>query len=146
VNTVTLPLQLVASRMAELVLAAIGLPVFREGNVLVLPMGTLEVAEACSGLRSLVSLSGIALLLAWMSDTAAWKRALLVIGAIPIAVAMNGLRIAATGAAVMRWGPAAAADPWHTAAGWLTFVAATGVLIAMQVRLCGGGKRDTTNV
>src|SRR5688572_10818491 len=67
VNAVTLPLQLMASRFAESTLAFGGVPVFRDGNVLELPSVTLQVAEACSGLRSAVSLASVAILLAWAS-------------------------------------------------------------------------------
>src|SRR5688572_26463047 len=68
INAITLPLQLVASQIAEVALMASGVPVFRDGNVLHLPSTALEVAEACSGLRSLVSLGALSVLLAWASE------------------------------------------------------------------------------
>jgi exosortase len=134
VNSITLPLQLVASRLAESILTIVGVPVFRDGNLLVLPRATLEVAEACSGLRSLVSLTAIALLLAWIAGGSIWRRALIVLSAVPIAIAMNGLRIAATGGATLWFGAAAARGAWHTTTGWLTFVASTAVLVGVQRR------------
>lgn len=134
VNTITLPMQLVASQFAERVLALGGVPVYRDGNLLILPGATLEVAEACSGLRSVVSLGAIALLLAWATTGTAWRRVALVAAAIPIAIVMNGFRIAATGAATLQWGPAAAAGAWHTATGWVTFVVSTAVLLFVERR------------
>ena len=135
VNSITLPLQLVASRIAEFSLAAMSIPVFREGNLLTLPSSTLEVAEACSGLRSLVSLGAIAVLLAWMVRRGAVARVALILATIPIAVIMNGLRIAATGVVVERWGPAFGKGGWHELTGWITFVASLSILIAIQRRL-----------
>ncbi len=121
VNAVTLPLQIVASRIGEVALSAAGVAVFRDGNLLELPSATLEVAEACSGLRSIVSLAAIGGLLAWAQPS--WpRRAAIVAASLPIAIAMNGLRIAATGLACETWGPRAASGAWHTFSGWVTFV------------------------
>jgi len=132
VNAVTLPLQLVASRLAEGLLAAVNVPVFRDGNLLVLPSATLEVEQACSGLRSLISLGAIAVVLAWATERSAARRIPIVAAAVPIAIAANGLRIAATGLAVDAWGPRAASGGWHTLTGWLTFVLAVAALIGFQ--------------
>jgi exosortase len=132
VNAVTLPLQLVASRFAEALLSVAGVPVFRDGNLLVLPSATLEVEQACSGLRSLVSLSALAIVLAWATEQRAGRRLAIVAAALPIAIVANGLRIAATGLAIEAWGPQAASGGWHTLTGWLTFVVAVTVLIGAQ--------------
>jgi exosortase len=142
VNAVTLPLQLVASRLGEATLGAAGVAVFRDGNLLELPSTTLEVAEACSGLRSIVSLAGIAGLLAWTER--GWTRgALLVAASLPLAIVMNGLRIAATGLACETWGPRAAADPWHTVSGWITFLLSVAALVQFQRALPKGRTRST---
>ncbi|HEY2851023.1 MAG TPA: exosortase/archaeosortase family protein [Gemmatimonadaceae bacterium] len=143
VNSVTLPLQLVASRIAEFTLAAVSIPVFREGNLLTLPSSTLEVAEACSGLRSIVSLGAIAVMLAWMLRRGVVARVALVAATVPIAVIMNGLRIAATGVVVERWGPAFGKGAWHDFTGWITFVASLAVLIAIQRRMNRAFPRGT---
>jgi exosortase len=129
VNTVTLPLQFVASDIAESALTLASVPVFRDGNVLMLPSTTLEVAEACSGLRSLVSLGAIGAVLAWAGERSTWRRAVLVLLTVPIAIVMNGLRIAATGVACETWGPQLASSGWHTFTGWITFVVSTFVLV-----------------
>jgi exosortase len=130
-NAVTLPLQLVASRIGEATLTAAGVAVFRDGNLLELPSTTLEVANACSGLRSIVSLAAIGGLLAWTESS--WpRRVVLVAATIPVAIVTNGLRIAATGLACEAWGARAASDPWHTLGGWLTFIVSVSILMGLQ--------------
>jgi exosortase len=140
VNSVTLPMQLVASRMAETMLSWCAVPVFRDGNVLVLPSAVLQVAEACSGLRSVISLGAIGLLLMWAADDAWWRRLGIVALTVPIAIALNAVRIAVTGLAVEQWGPDAASGGWHTFAGWTTFVAALAILLGVQ-RMWSGSIR-----
>jgi exosortase len=142
VTALTLPLQGVASRIAETTLVFSGVSVVRDGNLLRLPSATLEVAEACSGLRSLVSLGALAVLFSWAADLSWPKRAVMVAAAVPIAVAVNGLRIALTGMACEVWGRAAAADPWHTVAGWLTFIAS--MLLLLFVRYLLGTARSSS--
>jgi exosortase len=142
VNAVTLPLQLVASRIGEATLSAAGVAVFRDGNLLELPSTTLEVAEACSGLRSIVSLAAIGGLLAWTEPR--WpRRALLVAASLPIAIVMNGLRIAATGLACETWGPRAASGAWHTFSGWATFLVSVLTLLLLQRVWPSGRARGT---
>lgn len=142
VNAVTLPLQLVASRIGEATLSAAGVAVFRDGNLLELPSTTLEVAEACSGLRSIVSLAAIGGLLAW-TERGWGRRVLIVAASLPLAIVMNGLRIAATGLACETWGPRAAADPWHTLSGWMTFLLSVAALVQFQRALPKGRGRST---
>lgn len=142
VTALTLPLQTIASRIGETTLMAGGVSVIRDGNLLRLPSTTLEVAEACSGLRSLLSLGALAVVLSWATERSWPRRAVIVAAAVPIAVVVNGLRVAATGFACELWGPAAAADPWHTLTGWLTFAAAMGLLVSTG-RLIGGTRPAT---
>ena len=130
-SALTLPLQLTASRVAEASLTTMGVAVFRDGNVLELPSTALQVAEACSGLRSIISLAAISVLLAW-TDTSLPRRVAVVALSLPVAVVMNGLRIAATGLACEAWGPRAASGSWHTVTGWITFVASVMVLVQLQ--------------
>jgi exosortase len=130
VNAITLPLQLVASRIAETSLMATGVPVYRDGNLLLLPSVTLEVADACSGLRSLISLIAIGAVVAWAEHRTPGRRVAVIASAVPIAIVMNGLRIAVTGAACEWISPRAAAGGWHTFEGWITFVASVAVLMA----------------
>jgi exosortase len=132
VTTATSSLQAIAAATAELTLTAGGIPVYRDGNVLELPAATLQIAEACSGLRSVVSLASVGVLLAWATPGSPMQRTLLVLSTLPIAVVANGLRVAGTGAAAEAWGPAMTKDPWHSLAGWVTFVVSLTALWAVR--------------
>jgi len=136
-SAVTLPLQLTASRVAEATLTTFGIPVFRDGNVLELPSAALEVAEACSGLRSIISLAAISVLLAWTEPSLPRRMAIVAIS-LPLAIVMNGLRIAATGIACEVWGPRAASGSWHTFTGWITFVVSVFLLLQLQRLMARG--------
>lgn len=96
-NQITFPLQLLASRVAETVLTLAGIPVLREGNVLELASQKLSVVEACSGIRSLLSLSFLSLVYAYFFDSKTWMRTLLLIATIPIAIVANASRVTLTG-------------------------------------------------
>ena len=124
-NRVSFPLQLLASRTAETALSAAGVPVLREGNVIVLPHGALEVAQACSGIRSLSSLIALALIVAPPG-----RRALFAALAVPVAVVANAVRVAGTGLAAAWFGQWAAEGFFHTFSGWLMFVVALAALVA----------------
>jgi exosortase len=119
---VTFPLQLLASRLASLLLPVVGVPVLREGNVIVLPSMPLEVAEACSGIRSLLSLVTLAIIYGFLMDHRRWVRVVLACSAVPIAVAANSSRIFATGLLVQYWDPDKAEGFYHAFSGWLIFV------------------------
>jgi exosortase len=96
-NRITFPLQLFASWVAEILLGAIDIPVLREGNVLVLASQRLDVAEACSGIRSLLSLTFLALVYAYFFDSKVWMRWALFIAVVPIAILANAGRVTITG-------------------------------------------------
>jgi exosortase len=128
-NQIAFPLQLLASRAGEAVVSAAGIPILREGNMLVLPEMTLEVVEACSGIRSLASLITLALIVGKLVEPRGWARVALVVLAIPVAVAANAARVAGTGLAAAWVGPQAAQGFFHSFSGWLMFVAAFGALI-----------------
>jgi exosortase len=131
-NQITFPLQLLASRVGEATIAAAGVPVLREGNVLVLADTTLEVAEACSGIRSLVSLVTLAVVAAYFRGGSAAGGAALVMLAVPIAVVANAARVAGTGLAAHAWGPGVADGFFHTFSGWLVFIVAAGLLLLSE--------------
>ena len=133
-NQIAFPLQLVASRFGETAIAACGIPVLREGNVIILATTTLEVAEACSGIRSLVSLLTLALVWGYLSGSATWLRWVLAISSVPIAIFSNAIRVAGTGIASHFVGPEAAEGFLHTFSGWMVFVVA-GVLMLTVHRL-----------
>jgi exosortase len=121
---VTFPLQLLASKLATGLLEVVGVPVLRQGNVIVLASMPLDVAEACSGIRSLLTLVTLAIIYSFLMETRIWMRVLLVCSAIPIAVAANGFRIFGTGLLVQYWDPEKAEGFFHTFSGWLIFVVA----------------------
>ena len=106
----------------------------REGNVLHLPARTLEVAEACSGIRSLVSLLMLAIVLGYFTGLGTGGRLLLAVAAVPIAILANATRVAGTCLAAEWLGPEAAEGFFHTFSGWLVFVVAfAGLLVVQQV-------------
>jgi exosortase len=131
-NQIAFPLQLLASRLGEMTISASGVPVLREGNVLLLPGRTLEVAEACSGIRSLLSLLMLAIVLGYFSERRIGPRVAIAIAAIPIAVIANAIRVAGTGLASYWISPAAAEGFFHSFSGWLMFVVALGGLLAVH--------------
>jgi exosortase len=131
-NQIAFPLQLVASRVGEATIAFAGIPVLREGNILELPNLTLAVAEACSGIRSLISLITLAVALAYFTDQRSIPRTLIVLASIPIAIAANAVRVAGTGLASHYFGARAAEGFFHGFSGWLVFAAAFAGLIAIQ--------------
>ena len=133
-NQMAFPLQLAASQVGESVIAAAGIPVLREGNILRLPAQTLEVAEACSGLRSLISLVMLGIVLGYFSDPRNGARVAIALAAVPIAIVANAMRVAGTGLASEWISPAAAEGFFHTFSGWLVFVVAfAGLLVVQQV-------------
>ena len=121
-NQITFPLQLIASRIASTVLPALGVPVLREGNIIGLPLMQLEVAEACSGIRSLMSLTTLAIIYGYVMESRIWTRVVLALASLPIAVATNSLRIVGTGLLVQYWDPDKAEGFFHAFSGWLIFV------------------------
>ena len=131
-NQITLPLQLFASRVGAGALTACNIPVLREGNVLVLANTSLEVAEACSGIRSLISLVTLGIVYGYFTDTRLWVRLAIVASTIPVAILANGARVAGTGIAAHWWGPAAAEGFFHEFSGWVVFMSALVMILGIQ--------------
>jgi exosortase len=121
-SQLTLPLQTLAAKLATAALQAVGIPVLREGNVIALPAMPLEVAEACSGIRSLLSLGTLAIIYGYFLETKLWPRLLIALAAIPIAVLANGFRIFGTGVLVQYWDADKALGFFHEFSGWLVFI------------------------
>lgn len=127
-NQITFPLQLLASRMASAMLPLAGVPVLREGNVIQLPAMQLEVAEACSGIRSLLSLFTLAVIYGYFLEKNTARRVILALASVPIAVAANAARIFGTGLCVQYWDPDKAMGFFHEFSGWLMFLVSLGFL------------------
>jgi exosortase len=123
-NQIAFPLQLFASEFGTAAMQAYAVPVLREGNVIVLANTTLEVAEACSGIRSLVSLLTLGIVYGYFADSRTSVRVAIALATIPIAIVANGLRVAGTGILASNYGPQAAEGFFHTFSGWLIFVVA----------------------
>jgi exosortase len=121
-NKITFPLQLLASSLASGLLPFAGVPVLREGNIIQLPVMQLEVAEACSGIRSLMSLFTVAVMYGYFLEKKTWRRVVLALASIPIAVAANVARIFGTGLCVQYWDPVKAMGFFHEFSGWLMFL------------------------
>jgi exosortase len=128
-NQVTFPLQLLASHLSSNCLELLGIPVLREGNVLVLPNYSLEVVEACSGIRSLISLIALAVAFGYFVEKRLWTRITLVVLIVPIAVASNALRVVGAGVVTYLWGPRWAEGFFHSFQGWLIFVSAVACML-----------------
>jgi exosortase len=131
-NQITFPLQLLASKVASTVLPWLGVPVLREGNVIGLPAMALEVAEACSGIRSLLSLATLAIIYGYLMESRNSIRVVLALASVPIAVAANSLRVIGTGLLVQYWDPDKAEGFFHIFSGWLIFVFSLVMLFALH--------------
>jgi exosortase len=121
-NQITFPLQLLASKVASTILPWFGVPVLREGNVIIIPAMSLEVADACSGIRSLMSLATLAVIYGYLAERRTSVRVILALASLPIAVAANSLRVVGTGLLVQYWNPDKAQGFFHEFQGWLVFV------------------------
>jgi exosortase len=131
-NQIAFPLQLFASRAGEFAIRSAEIPVLREGNVLVLANTSLEVAEACSGIRSLISLLTLGIVFGYFTDRRVWVRSLIALSTIPVAIIANGARVAGTGIAAHRWGPVAAEGFFHEFSGWVVFGVAFILMLGLQ--------------
>ncbi len=131
-NQITFPLQLLASKVAAAVLPLFGVPILREGNVINLPSMALEVAEACSGIRSLMSLVTLAIMYGYLLEKRLWVRWLLALASVPIAVAANSIRIIGTGLLVQYWDAEKAEGYFHASWGWIIFVVSLLMLYALH--------------
>lgn len=152
-NRIAFPLQIWASQMAVWGIRLFEVPTLRKGNVIeILPRGStqtisLEVVEACSGIRSLMTLVTLSLILAYFtrrddgggfanlfkSDLS--RAVILMITAVPIAVLTNAARVTGTGVMTYYWGKQATDGAWHDASGWVVYVVALALLIGLNALL-----------
>lgn len=164
-NRIAFPLQLFASRCAVWAMSLFDIPVLRHGNVIeLLPLGAretkrLEVVEACSGIRSLMTLVTLAVVFAYFTHPRSggsddglgggfasglasrlktygfWRSSLLVLSAIPIAILTNALRVSGTGVLAHYYGTQVADGFFHSFSGWVIYVVAFGMLFGVGVLL-----------
>lgn len=133
-NQITFPLQIFASQVAEWTLGAVGIPVLRDGNILELASQKLSVAEACSGIRSLLSLSFLSLVYAYFFDGRVWVRWVLLALTIPIAIIANSGRVTMTGV-LSEVNPQFAQGFFHSIEGWIIFMIALAMLVGCHLLL-----------
>src|SRR5262249_18447038 len=124
------PLQLIAADWAVQVLYLLNIPALREGNIIHLPETQLFVADACSGIRSLMALITLGIVFAYYFRRSWIQRIVLVASAIPIAIVVNAFRVAATGILTYRFGQKAAEGLIHELQGMITFGGAFLLLLA----------------
>ena len=136
---VTFPLQSLAAQNAAWTLDLFGVPVLLDGNVLHLSQITLGVTEACSGVRSLISLLALAMAWAYLTLDKRWAMVVLVASAVPITVAANSVRVVSTGLIGQWFGMSYAQGFFHTFSGWLIFLFAFVALLGVHglIRLAG---------
>jgi exosortase len=130
-SQITFPLQLLASQVAETALMAIGIPVLREGNILELAGQKLSVVEACSGIRSLLTLSFLSLIYGYFFEAKIWLRVVLFLSTIPIAIVANATRVTATGI-IADSRPELAHGLFHTAEGFVIWVVSLAILASFH--------------
>ena len=128
---ITFPLQLLASRVAAGTLPLFGVPVLREGNIINLPRQPLEVAKACSGIRSLMSLGALAIIYGYLMERRIWIRVLLACASVPVAIIANSGRIVGQGLLDQYWDPDKA-EVIHPYWGWIVFVVSLLLLYALH--------------
>jgi len=130
-NKIAFPMQLFGSYLTEKVVAFLGIPLFREGNVLHLANTTLEVVEACSGLRSLTTLFALSAIFAILSSHTTTQKWLLFLAAAPIAIFANIFRLSATAVLASKYGGDIAQGFLHDFSGLVVF--AVGIILLVTV-------------
>jgi exosortase D (VPLPA-CTERM-specific) len=142
-NAIAFPLKLFVTRVSVVFLKMVGVVVLHEGNILMFPALTLEVADACSGIRSMVSLLALAVACAFYIRTSSFKRCLLVAAAIPVALLTNAARVIVTGLLAQKWGAQVAEGFYHEFAGLMVFVLAMALLAGIGVLLSEPDSAET---
>lgn len=142
-SSLSLHLQLLSSALGVAVIRLFDIPVYLDGNVIDLGVYKLQVAEACSGLRYLFPLMTLALIITYFFRAPFWKRALLFLASVPVAILMNSLRIGLIGVSVEYWGQKMAEGVLHYFEGWVVFMVSTGLLLLLAFGLVRIGRRPT---
>ena len=132
-NNLSVQLQVYSTKISIAFLHLLGVTVYSEGNIIFLPSMQLEVAEACSGIRSLFSLFTLGVIFAYISQKRFFVRMILVLSTIPIAIFFNGLRISGTCILAQYWSLKITDSFNHFMSGWVVFVFAFIVLLLFNI-------------
>jgi exosortase len=122
-DLIAFPLQLFVTDASAHLIDFYGIPVNMEGNRLFFPNYSFEVTEACSGIRSLVSFLAIGVLFAYLDETSVWKRLVLILSVVPLAIFINLVRVTGTGVLAHYFGPSIARGFLHDFSGFIVFAA-----------------------
>ncbi len=133
-NKIAFPLQLFASYLTEHVIRFLGMPVLREGNVLILSTITLEVVDACSGIRSLTTMMALSVPLTFFMLGGAVRKIVFFLSSIPIAIFVNIVRLTVTAILSAMYGEVFAKGFLHEFSGMITF--ALGLALLYLVKVC----------
>ncbi len=139
-NNLSAQLQLISSQLGVWFIRLFDIAVFVEGNVIDLGGYRLQVAEACDGLRYMFPLLTMSFIVAYLFNTAMWKRMLLFLSAIPLTILMNSLRVGMIGVMVDRWGVRMAEGFLHDFQGWAIFMVSAALLFAELILLANVGR------
>lgn len=128
---VTFPLQRLAAEQAAWILETIGIPVLLDGNIIHLTQMSLGVTEACSGIRSLISLFAGAAAWAYLLIPGGWSTAIFIAATVPITILANAVRVVLTGLIGQQFGVEYASGFFHEFAGWVIYIFAFLCLLAV---------------
>lgn len=121
-SAVAFPLQLFATKISFFFIQALSIPVYQEGNMLYFAHAQLEVAEACSGIRSISAFTVLSVVFAYLLDKGWSRRIVLLASAIPLAMFTNIIRITGTGILAHFYGSRIAVGFLHEFSGIVVFV------------------------
>jgi exosortase len=130
-SALTMKLQNLASELGEMLITLMGIPVLRQGNTLRIPSQVLDIAEACSGIRSLMTLLFLALVISYFMDKKVWMRWALLLATVPIAICANGVRVAVT-AQLSEIDLRLASGVYHEIEGYIVYVVALLALLGVH--------------
>jgi exosortase len=129
IAALTIPLQLIVTKASVLLASMTGVPVFHEGNIINVPRGTFQVVQACSGLRSIMTMLTLGAVLAYLTLRSNFLRSILFVLAVPIAIAVNILRVFLLVVAFQFLGIDLSEGTPHTLLGLAVFVIAVGLFL-----------------
>jgi perosamine synthetase len=141
IGLVSQPLQLIATKVSAALIQECSIPVYREGNMLYFVQAQLEVAEACSGIRSIMAMTMLSLVFCFLSRKGWWRKSLLIAAAIPIAFVANIVRVTGTGILAHFFGAQVARGFLHEFSGLVVF--AFGLVLLFGVSSVVNGKRQS---